>query len=296
MKYLNTKTLFLSLFLNNIFLYGDTLSTTIDLLQDDKKIESLNNYGVVTIGIEEFNVKPMYKKIDIKRGLAKKLNIQLFGYSLYTKTLSNYKDIQLITPSFNKESIGSEEISQRLSFQYKTLEYVGEQRGNIELYTLQLRADSSNKDKGYGGLEVNYVTMNDDDIENFSKYYSFGIRLEYAHMQGKLITKLSKGEKIPYGFDYGLFENTGCFVGYAWGSGENSEALFEGRYSFEEEGETNNPEETKKHGVVYDFSYGPSIFFTFPIGYLQLQYYGTYSPLRDSFTTNGFKVNLTAIF
>lgn len=288
MNSLNKKIFFWYLLLNSIVVYGDTLSTVIDSLDDKNTIEELEDYGVITIGVEEFNIEPLYKDIEVQRGLTKRLDVHLFGYSLYTKTLSNYKNIKLTTPSFNMKH---EPIS--LSFQYKDLDYFGEQTGEIKNYTLQLGSSSS---EAFIGLELNYVTMEDNDIEDFSKYYSVGLRLEIAQMQNKLIKKLSKGEKIPYGFDYSFFENAGFLVGYAWASGKHPDALFEGRYDFVKDGESNDPNEIKKHGVVYDFSYGPSVFVTFPIGYLQLQYYGTYSPLVDSFTTNGFRANFRFIF
>ncbi len=296
MNILNKKIFFCSLLLNSIVVYGDTLSTAIDLLDDKNKVEELENYGVITIGVEEFNIKPLYKNIEIQRGLAKRLDVQLFGYSIYTKTLSNYKDIRLVTPAFNKEKIGTVDTWNTLSFQYKNLKYDGKQIGNILQYTGQYRTESSHIDGGYGALELNYITMEDNDIKDFSKYYSFGLRMEYTYMQHKLIKQLSKKEKIPYGFDYSFFENAGCLLGYAWASGEHPDALFEGRYDYSKDGETNDPNEIKKHGIVYDFSYGPSVFVTFPIGYLQLQYYGTYSPLVDSFTTNGFRAKFRVIF
>jgi len=292
---LNKKIFFWSLLLNSIFVYGDTLSSAIDLLDDDSKMESLDSYGAISVGFEQLNIDLLQNDLVVEKGIAKKLNIHLFGYSLYVKSISNYTDLTLVTPVLNGgESLLDENRSgsfpSKISLRYKSLDYEGESIGKFDSYTLKYFWDYSM----FGSLDLlklDYVKMDDNIIDNYANYYSVSFGGTSALVEGDLLYRLSKGKQLPYGFDYGLMEGFGVHVGYAWADGKNPKILL-GKGM----GSTTRKEDDKYESWIYDVEYSPSLFFTFPIGYVKVAYTGKYAPFNESFSSHGLMSTLTMVF
>ena len=292
MNYINKKVFFLFLLLNSIVSYGNTLS---EILNNDSKYETLDNYGVVSAGVEQLNIDLLTNNLEVEKGFAKKLDIHLFGYSLYAKSRSNYTDLTLVSPILNgAKSIFDDNRSQnlfpsRISLRYKSLDYKGDSTGKFDSYTVKYFWDY----EMYGSfdlLKLDYVSIKDDNIDNYANYYSLSFGATSSMVEGKLIWKLSKGEKLPYGFDYGLKEG-GVHVGYAWANGKNPKILLgKGMWS------TTRKEDDKYESFIYDVEYSPSLFFTFPIGYVKVAYTGKYSPFNESFSTHGLISTVTMVF
>ena len=285
----------MSLLLNSIFVYGDTLSSAVNLLDDDNKMEYLDSYGAISIGFEQLNIDLLQDNLIVKKGIAKKLDIHLFGYSLYAKSMSNYTDLTLVTPILNGgESVLDENRSgsfpSKISFRYKSLDYEGESIGKFDSYTLKYFFNFSM----FGSLDLlklDYVKMNDSIIDNYTNYYSVSFGGTSSPVEADLLYRLSKGKQLPYGFDYGLLEDFGVHVGYAWADGKNPKLLLgRGLWS------TTQKENNRYESWIYDVEYSPSLFFTFPIGYIKAAYTGKYAPFNESFSSHGLMFNLTMVF
>lgn len=282
--------IFISL-INSVLVYGDTLSNVIEVLTDESKYSEIENYGVISIGAVGTTIDILADDIEVEYGIMKKLDIHLYGYSLYSKTSSNYLDFKFITPSFNEGSmsvLSGDGGGMKGSFSYKSLDYTGESNGKIESYMGALTGD-------YGtisGIELDllrfdYTTMNQTNVNNYSSYYLVGFGGRNPSYEKELLAKIAKRGKLPYDMKIRIMDNSGLYAGYGWSSGENPNALF--RYSQDESGENTNK------GFVYTYELNPSIYFTFPLGYVKVQYQYRIS-IADAITTNGFNASLSMIF
>ena len=291
------------IFLSSNLLYGDTLSTIMDFLKDDNKYESLDNYGVVSVGIESSSIDLLTDNVEVEQGIQKKLDIHLYGYSIYSKTSSNYLDFKIVSPSWKGFSSDNPRYSygkNKLILHYKSLDYTGTSTGKIDSYSATIsssREDLLIRDGAafMDWLRFDYNTMRDDYIDNYSNYYWVGAGGRTASLEDTIIKKMSR-KKLSYDIDFNIFENLGVYIGYGWADGENPNALFGGGVSFSDNNEKNSIDfRDDNKGLVYSFQVNPSIFFTFPLGYLKLQYQYKYS-VADVMTTNGVNGSLAIIF
>ncbi len=281
------KTLLLSLYVSGIMttiLYGDALSKSMDFLNDDKKYDSLESYGIVSAGIEGTTINVLSDDIEVEDGIMKKLDVHLYGYSIYSKSSSNYLDFKFITPYWETDNFGDN----RLATQYKSLDYNnGASNGKIESLMIALNSNME------GALELDllrldYTKMSQDNINNYSNYYLVGFGGRLPSVEDELIAKIARRGKLPYDVKFQFFEKAGLYVGYGWANGENPNALFQST--------NDNSKDSKSKGfAVYTYEMNPSMFLTFPLGYVKLQYQYRFS-IAQAMTTNGFNASLAIIF
>ena len=268
--------------------YGDTLSTSMDFLNDDSKYESLDNYGVISAGFEQINVNLLQDDITVDKGVATKLDIHLYGYSLYGKTISNYSDFTLITPSFGGSYSGGYMFA-RGELNYKSLKYKGIDSGKMNFYTATLAIPISSINN-YGQPmkikinlpKVSYVKL-DSDNDLQAEYYSIGMGGSLDIIEQKLLDKLSLGKRLSYDYFISPMEGAGIGFEYLKGKGNNLNYLLE-------------LEDGKDSVMGYMYTFNPSIFFTFPIGYIKASYLFNASPYYNSATTSGFNASLAIVF
>jgi len=273
------------LLVSNISLYGDTLSDGMNFLNDDSQNESLDNYGVVSVGLEQLNVDLLKDGIKVDKGIAKKLDIHLYGYSLYTKTISNYKDFTFVTPKWNSAGYDWNGV-----VNYKSLKYKGVDNGKMDFYTAALSTETFSI-SNYGQPmkvkinlpKISFVKLNSDNKNLQSEYYSIGMGGTIDLIEQKLLSKLSLGKRLPYDYHISLMEGAGIGFEYLKGKGNNLDYLLE-------------LEAGKDSVMGYMYTFNPSIFFTFPIGYIKASYLLNASPYYNSATSSGFNASLAIVF
>jgi len=261
----------------------EDLSKALDILNDDNKYQSITNYGVISAGIEGTTIEVLADDIKVEDGIMKKLDVHLYGYSVYSKSSSNYLDFKLLTPYWETNNFGDN----RLAIQYKSLDYTGLSDGKIESLMLALNSNME------GALELDllrldYTTMSQNDISNYSNYYLVGFGGRLPSVENELIAKIARRGKLPYDVKFQFFEKAGLYVGYGWADGENPEALFQSAND-------NSKDSSNKGFFVYTYELNPSMFITFPLGYVKLQYRYRFS-IAQAMTTNGFNASLAIIF
>lgn len=291
------------MFLSSNLLYGDALSTSMNFLKDDSKYESLANYGVVSVGMESSSIDLLTDDVEVEQGIQKKLDIHLYGYSIYSKISSNYLDLKIVSPSwkgFSSDNPRYSYGSNKLTLHYKSLDYTGTSTGKIDSYSATISSSRKDLLRSDGAafmdwLRFDYNTMRDDYIDNYANYYWVGLGGRMASLEDTIIKKMSR-KKLSYDIDFNILENAGIYGGYGWANGENPNVLFGGGLSFSDNNEEKSSDfRDDNKGVVYSFQVNPSIFFTFPLGYLKLQYKYKYS-VADVMTTNGVNGSIAIIF
>jgi hypothetical protein len=263
----------------------EDLSKALDILNDDNKYQSITNYGVVSAGFEQIKVNLLQDDISVEKGVATKLDIHLYGYSLYAKTISNYSDFTLITPTWN-----SMFYDWRGLVKYKSLKYKGIDNGKMDFYTAELITYVF-QINNYGQPmktkinlpKISFVKLNSDNKSLQAEYYSIGMGGSIDIIEQKLLSKLSLGRRLPYDYHISLMEGAGIGFEYLKGKGNNLNYLLE-------------VEDGKDSVMGYMYTFNPSIFFTFPIGYVKVSYLYNASPYYNSATSSGFNSSLAIVF